>query len=124
MLSSLQVRGCVDKNVFGKFGLVHAVQELYGNDVAGKILSSFSRLFTFYLQSHGFTCGYDDLLLVDEVERSRQEMLDRAEALAVNASAEFVGLSLGGDVLHQPLEHHEEMMRVEGQVRVRRPGAI
>ena len=51
------VRGVVDKNAFTKFGLVHAVQELYGNAAAGKLLSAFSRLFTFFLQWHGFTCG-------------------------------------------------------------------
>jgi DNA-directed RNA polymerase I subunit RPA1 len=42
--------GCVDKAQFGKFGLVHAVQELYGAAAAGKLLSMFSRLFTFFLQ--------------------------------------------------------------------------
>ncbi len=51
------VRGVVDKNVFGKYGLVHAVQELYGNTTAGKLLSAFSRLFTHFLQWNGFTCG-------------------------------------------------------------------
>lgn len=49
-----------------------ALQELYGNSVAGQLLSSFSRLFTFYLQNHGFTCGIDDLLLVGSCERARQ----------------------------------------------------
>ncbi len=51
------VRGVVDKNAFTKYGLVHGVQELYGNAAAGKLLSAFSRLFTFFLQWHGFTCG-------------------------------------------------------------------
>ncbi len=66
------VSGCVDKNVFGKFGLVHAVQEMYGGPTAGALLSSFSRLFTAYLQWHGFTCGFDDLLLNAGVEAKRK----------------------------------------------------
>ena len=32
-------------------------QELYGNQVAGRLLSCFSRLLTYFLQHHGFTCG-------------------------------------------------------------------
>ena len=66
------VAGCVDKNAFGKYGLVHAVQELYGGVTAGKLLSSFSRLFTAYLQFHGFTCGFDDLLLTNKSEDARK----------------------------------------------------
>lgn len=45
--------GCIDKATFGKYGLVHAVQELYGNTAAGELLSAFSRLFTHYLQVRG-----------------------------------------------------------------------
>lgn len=41
-----------------------ATQELYGGTAAGQLLSAFSRLFTYYLSWHGFTCGFDDLLLV------------------------------------------------------------
>jgi DNA-directed RNA polymerase I subunit RPA1 len=65
------VSGTVDKAAFGKFGLVHAVQELYGNTAAGRLLSAFSRLFTAYVQWHGFTCGFDDLLLVARAEAKR-----------------------------------------------------
>lgn len=64
--------GTVDKAAFGKFGLVHAVQELYGNAAAGRLLSAFSRLFTAYCQWHGFTCGFDDLLLVQAAEDKRK----------------------------------------------------
>lgn len=44
------VRGVIDKNQFGDYGLVHNVQELYGSDAAGKLLSVFSRLYTVFLQ--------------------------------------------------------------------------
>ncbi len=132
------VSGILDKAVFGKFGLVHAVQvcdppswclpcslqpfdcittdtckpcqqqrqwsgfrdelqrgvllqDLYGNAVAGSFISALSRLLTFYLQMHGFTCGFDDLLLVPEAEEQRRTMLETAETAALHASARFVG---------------------------------
>jgi hypothetical protein len=47
-------------------------QEVYGNSVAGEMLSALSRLLTLYLQWHGFTCGMDDLLLVAGAEDARQ----------------------------------------------------
>lgn len=46
------VCGVIDKAQFGKYGLVHTVQELYGSDIAGLLLGAFSRLFTNFLQVH------------------------------------------------------------------------
>jgi DNA-directed RNA polymerase I subunit RPA1 len=42
--------GVIDKNQFGKYGLVHAFQELYNSEGAGTLLSIFSRLYTAFLQ--------------------------------------------------------------------------
>lgn len=44
------VRGVIDKAQFADYGLVHTVQELYGSNTAGFLLSVFSRLFTVFLQ--------------------------------------------------------------------------
>lgn len=44
------VRGVIDKAQFDKYGLVHMVQELYGSNAAGILLSVLSRLFTLFLQ--------------------------------------------------------------------------
>lgn len=44
------VQGVIDKAQFGQFGLVHTVQELYGSNIAGLLLSALSRLFTIFLQ--------------------------------------------------------------------------
>ena len=44
------VRGVVDKAQFGDYGMIHTVQELYGSNVAGNLLSALSRLFTTFLQ--------------------------------------------------------------------------
>lgn len=59
--------------------------------MAGAFISALSRLLTYYLQMHGFTCGYDDLLLVKRAERRRAALLDTAETAALAASARFVG---------------------------------
>lgn len=44
------VRGVIDKAQFADFGLVHTVQELYGSNTAGILLSALSRIFTVFLQ--------------------------------------------------------------------------
>lgn len=44
------VRGVIDKAQFADYGLVHTVQELYGSNTAGTLLSALSRLFTVFLQ--------------------------------------------------------------------------
>eukprot|EP00854_Cymbomonas_tetramitiformis_P018706 gene18706-22333_t len=73
------VTGVLDKAAFGKFGLMHAVQELHGCKAAGRLLSSFSRLFTGYLQMHGFTCGMEDLRVTPEADVRRSFVLEQAE---------------------------------------------
>ncbi|KAL5201461.1 hypothetical protein ABZP36_035815 [Zizania latifolia] len=73
------VKGMIDKAQFGKYGIVHTVHELYGAETAGVLLSAFSRLFTMVLQLHGFTCGIDDLLLCQESDRLRKEILGTSE---------------------------------------------
>ena len=82
--------GVVDKNAFGKFGLIHAVAELHGKQIAGKLLSVLSRLLTLFLQQHGFTCGMDDLVLVAESEELRVKELSKAGAAAKSAAESFV----------------------------------
>lgn len=71
--------GVLDKSAIGNasLGIVHAVYELYGPDYAGKLLSAFGRLFTFYLQDAGHTCGIEDLLLNAKAEDVRRNLLKR-----------------------------------------------
>uniref|UniRef100_A0A0E0LDG9 DNA-directed RNA polymerase subunit n=1 Tax=Oryza punctata TaxID=4537 RepID=A0A0E0LDG9_ORYPU len=73
------IKGMIDKAQFGNYGIVHTVHELYGPETAGVLLSSFSRLFTMVLQLHGFTCGVDDLLLCQESDMTREEILGKSE---------------------------------------------
>ena len=61
--------GVLDKTQLGasQFGFVHSCQELYGGGVANQLLSALGRLFTTFLQLHGFTLGVEDILVRPEV---------------------------------------------------------
>lgn len=89
------VHGVIDKAQFGKFGLVHTVQELYGSNTAGMLLSVFSRLFTVFLQMHGFTCGVDDLLIVHRSDLRRKKKLAKSEQIGEQVNSQFVGAKHG-----------------------------
>ena len=62
--------------------------------MAGDLISALSRLFTAYLHFGGFTCGLDDLLLIQAAERERTELCETAELRALRASAEFADVSM------------------------------
>ncbi|KAJ7566178.1 hypothetical protein O6H91_02G091400 [Diphasiastrum complanatum] len=89
--------GVIDKAQFGKFGLVHSFHELYGPEDAGQLLSVFSRLFTSFLQMHGFTCGVADLLLKPDMEQERKEKLLRTEEVGDSVHARYVGIDLDNE---------------------------
>ncbi|KAL6522438.1 hypothetical protein OROMI_031710 [Orobanche minor] len=88
------VRGVIDKAQFGKFGLVHTVQELYGSNSAGILLSALSRLFTIFLQTHGFTCGVDDLIILPHYDAQRKDKLE-GEDVGEEVHCEFVKFKPG-----------------------------
>ncbi|XP_059318209.1 DNA-directed RNA polymerase I subunit 1-like [Lycium ferocissimum] len=88
------VRGVIDKAQFGKFGLVHTIQELYGSNKAGILLSALSRLFTIFLQFHGFTCGIDDLVILPHYDIRRKEELE-GEDVGEEAHCDFVKFKRG-----------------------------
>ncbi|KIJ44014.1 hypothetical protein M422DRAFT_228619 [Sphaerobolus stellatus SS14] len=82
--------GVLDKNQIGAsaYGIVHAVHELYGPDVAGRLLGIFSRLFTKFLQHRAFTCRMDDLVLNEEADKKRKELKSNADRLGFEAAVE------------------------------------
>ncbi|KAI0335618.1 beta and beta-prime subunits of DNA dependent RNA-polymerase [Cubamyces sp. BRFM 1775] len=82
--------GVLDKSAFGAsdFGLVHSVYELYGADVAGKLLGVLSRLFTKFLQHRAFTCRMDDLALTPEGNARRAELLAKGVNLGTEGAME------------------------------------
>ena len=69
--------GVLDKSAFGAsdYGLVHSVYELYGADIAGRLLGTLSRLFTKFLQMRAFTCRMDDLTLTPSGNTARAEII-------------------------------------------------
>lgn len=74
------LQGVLDKSAFGdkSFGLVHAVNEVYGSKISGILLSALGRLFTLFLRVHGHTTGVDDLLLKKSAEEVRISTLQSA----------------------------------------------
>lgn len=82
--------GVLDKAAFGAsdYGLIHSVYELYGADIAGKLLGILSRLFTKYLQHRAFTCRMDDLILTPEGDRKRNEILENGKNWGTEAAIE------------------------------------
>ncbi|CAL5053727.1 unnamed protein product [Urochloa decumbens] len=86
------IKGMIDKAQFGKHGIVHTVHELYGADTAGILLSTFSRLFTLFLQLHGFTCGVDDLLLCQNADEGRMLIIGESDKCSEEAHKEFTQL--------------------------------
>uniref|UniRef100_A0A915EJW8 DNA-directed RNA polymerase subunit n=1 Tax=Ditylenchus dipsaci TaxID=166011 RepID=A0A915EJW8_9BILA len=70
--------GVLDKQHYGttQFGLIHCCYELYGPKVAVGILSCFSRVFTTFLQFHGFTLGVADILVTAEANTTRRNAIN------------------------------------------------
>ncbi|CAK1579973.1 unnamed protein product [Parnassius mnemosyne] len=69
--------GVLDKTHYGAtpYGLVHCMYELYGGDSSCAVLSSFSKVFTFYLQWIGFTLGVKDILVTEAADKKRDEFI-------------------------------------------------
>lgn len=82
--------GVLDKAAFGAsdYGLVHSVYELYGSDIAGKLLGILSRLFTKFLQHRAFTCRMDDLMLTPSGDKKRVDILKEGSMLGQNGAIE------------------------------------
>lgn len=88
------LRGTLDKSAFGasEFGLVHAFHEVYGSEKAGELLTSLARVFAVFLQTHGFTCGLDDLIVGKEHNKLRREAIENGHKEGIKAAAEFCEL--------------------------------
>ncbi|KAL9226068.1 hypothetical protein vseg_001920 [Gypsophila vaccaria] len=105
------VQGVIDKEQFGKYGLVHTVQEMYGLDAAGNLLSVLSRALTAYFQTHGFTCGVDDLLLVQPSDEQRKKLLDISLNSGEEVHLQFIGRE------KEYLESSEMQIEIEKAIR-------
>lgn len=110
------VTGVVDKSMFGKHGLLHIFHELYGADRTSIFTASLSRLFTGFLQRHGFTCGISDVLLQENAENSRKDLLNSADLRGLSAAADFVNI---GDEIIPAESFVEASDKVESEIEKR-----
>ncbi|TIB69160.1 hypothetical protein E3P77_00623 [Wallemia ichthyophaga] len=117
ILDGVVCSGIIDSSQFGtsSYGLVHSVFELYGSDIAGKLLSILSRLFTKYLQHRGFTCRMDDLILTDDGNKDRDNILQSTKGYGFEAAIDSIGLtkeqSEGSEGKRNVLMRLEEVLR-------------
>jgi len=84
--------GVLDKNAIGaaSLGIVHTVYELYGAELAGRLLSAFGRVTTNFLQGAGHTCGIADLTLSTSADEERRRLLRKVAADSERGLAEFI----------------------------------
>lgn len=86
------LQGVLDKSQIGptEHGLVHALYEIYGPNMAANVFTAFGRLFTCYLQFAGHTCAMEDLVLTKAAENERSELIDESIVAGLTTAAEFV----------------------------------
>ena len=93
--------GILDKNQYGatQYSLVHAFFELYGGTYSGRLLSSFSKIFTIFLHTEGFTLGVRDILVTDSANHSRKRVMQETKKVGPESAADGVGLFKEGEEL-------------------------
>lgn len=81
--------GVLDKTHYGAtpYSLVHCMYELYGGEVSSQLLSSFSKLFTAFLQLEGFTLGVEDILVVKKADRERSKHIKEVRKVGKEVAA-------------------------------------
>lgn len=86
--------GILDKAQIGpsSYGFVHSVYEIYGSDVAGKLLSAMGRLFTKYSQMQGLSCGMEDIQISRQGYDTRKSVLSEKVGVGKEVAMEYVGL--------------------------------
>ena len=89
------LQGTLDKNQFGASdqGMVHSFYEIYGSEKAGELLTALARIFTLYLQGHGFTVGLDDLVLKPEFNKARRMTIEKSHQSGLMAAAEYADMT-------------------------------
>ncbi|KAK6036600.1 RNA polymerase Rpb1, domain 3 [Cooperia oncophora] len=96
--------GVLDKQHYGatQYGLVHSCFELYGHRVGVQILSCFSRLFTTYLQIHGFTLGVADILVRKDADKLRKQAIRESRTIGDQVVRNAFGLD--ENVSHEEID--------------------
>lgn len=75
--------GVLDKTHYGAtpYGLIHCMYELYGGNSSTQLLTSFSKIFTFFLQREGFTLGVHDILVLDNADKQRKKIIKKSRKI-------------------------------------------
>lgn len=86
--------GVLDKTQFGSsaYSLIHCVYELYGGEISSKLLSSFSKLFTAFLQREGFTLGVKDILVLKDANKKRSKIIKCARKIGNVAASKALDI--------------------------------
>lgn len=107
------VCGILDKSQYGasKYGMVHAVHELYGAETAAKLLSVLGRLFTNFIQSTAFTCGMEDICLTRKGNQVRKQMFEETAAIGLLAALDATNLEPGSENSPEFRRRLEEITR-------------
>ncbi len=75
------LKGVVDKATIGAEepdSVLHRLVKDYGTETASKFLNSFLRVLRAYMDRYGFTYGYDELQVSDEVKKKIAKVIDDA----------------------------------------------
>ncbi|RYP12112.1 hypothetical protein DL765_007481 [Monosporascus sp. GIB2] len=88
------ISGILDKAHLGPSagGFIHSIHEIWGPEVAAKLLSCMGRMLTRFLNMRAFTCGMDDLRLTPQGESNRRKKLREADRIGLKAAAQHVSL--------------------------------
>ena len=86
--------GILDKNHYGAtpYGLIHCMYELYGGDISTQLLSSFTKVFTIFLQWEGFTLGVHDILVLDEAAKKRSKIVKNSRQVGKTATCQVLDI--------------------------------
>ncbi|XP_059079806.1 DNA-directed RNA polymerase I subunit RPA1-like [Tigriopus californicus] len=102
--------GILDKNQYGttQYSLVHVFFELYGGTYSGKLLSAFSKIFTNFLHTEGFTLGVRDILVTSQANQKREAIMAATKKMGNQMAANGVNLKF-----EDPSEIDEEELRAK-----------
>ena len=67
--------------------------QLYGGAVANLLLSALGRLFTSFLQLHGFTLGVEDILVLAGADEERRRAMEECKECGPQAAAEAFNIT-------------------------------
>ncbi|KAG9323204.1 hypothetical protein KVV02_002993 [Mortierella alpina] len=110
IMDGVLVTGVLDKAQFGAkaYGLVHSCYEIYGGDIAGKLLSIFGRLFTRWTQRWAFTCRMDDLRLTPEGDKWRRDLQNGGKEIGTKATLKYAKMDCTAEQLKKSSKLQKE----------------